>query len=211
MKRLVLRAIFLALVGLALSYVSLARAQRVSLRGYSQADGLSNLDVGCLQQDATGILFVCTSDGVFVYEGRRFLNLGPEQGLPDGGSVADIAFTSDDRVIIRFNTAIFVSDRSINKFRPPDALHFTFVASPAKDFIQHVPVQMTPWQGSAAVLLNGQLVFVDVSNPSLPRLQPIKVPVAVKNPRNGPITLASVGNRLWVSYADGNVCGFDDR
>ena len=209
MRCFVTRAAFLALIGLALSWGGIAHAQRVSLRSYSQADGLTNLDVGCLQQDATGILFVCTSDGVFVYEGRRFLNLGLAQGLPDGGSVSDIAFTADDRVIIRFNTAIFVSDSAISRFRPPEALHFASVASPATDFVHHIPVKMVPWRDGAAALLNGQILFVDPANPGAPQLRPIKWSASA--PPDDPVTLAAAGDKLWVSYADGGICGFDDR
>ena len=199
-------------LGLVLCFVSLsAQAQRASLRTYGEADGLSDLDVSCLQQDAAGDLFACTSNGIFIYAGRRFLSLGPEQGLPDGGSVSDVAFTPDDRVIVRFDTDIFVSDAAINKFRPPQALHFSSVAIPVGTFLHDETVQMTPWRNGAAVLVKSRVAFVDVTDPASPRLTPIGLPLRGADPLSQPITLASTGDRLWASYADGLVCSFVDR
>lgn len=188
-----------------------AYAQRVSLRTYGPVDGLSDLDVSCLQQDASGDLFACTSNGVFVYEGRRFLSLGPEQGLPDGGSVSDIAFTTDNRIIVRFDTDIFVSEKPVSNVQPPKALHFASLANPVQDFVHNAAVQMSPWRRGAAVLVDGRVMFIDVTDPRSPRFTSIGLPVAEADPLSRPITLASVSNRLWVSYGDGRVCSFDGQ
>jgi diguanylate cyclase (GGDEF)-like protein len=60
---------------------SAAVAQQVSYRQFLQPDGLANLSVPCLLQDRARILWICTENGLFRYDGVRFERLGPETGL----------------------------------------------------------------------------------------------------------------------------------
>ncbi len=58
-------------------------AQRYTFRQYGSAEGLSNLAVNCLAQDAIGYIWVGTDDGLFRYDGSRFQRFGHTEGLPN--------------------------------------------------------------------------------------------------------------------------------
>jgi diguanylate cyclase (GGDEF)-like protein len=47
-------------------------AQRYTFQSYGRHEGLHNLDINCLLQDHTGILWVCTEFGLYRYDGSRF-------------------------------------------------------------------------------------------------------------------------------------------
>lgn len=55
---------------------------RFAFRTYGEDDGLGNLTIECLLQDRQGFLWVGTQDGLFRFDGKRFLRFGREQGLP---------------------------------------------------------------------------------------------------------------------------------
>jgi PAS domain S-box-containing protein len=50
-------------------------------RSFGTAEGLHNLVVGSITQDADGFLWVGTEDGVARFDGERFTHFGTEQGL----------------------------------------------------------------------------------------------------------------------------------
>ena len=60
-----------------------AIAQQYTFRGYGQPEGLGNLSVTCLVEDALGYLWVCTENGLFRYDGRDFQRFGESDGLRD--------------------------------------------------------------------------------------------------------------------------------
>jgi ligand-binding sensor domain-containing protein len=68
------------LAGLAL-LVPAARAADLPSRLYTAADGLPDNAVGRMYSDSRGFLWFCTGDGVSRFDGTRFVNFGPEQGL----------------------------------------------------------------------------------------------------------------------------------
>jgi PAS domain S-box-containing protein len=53
----------------------------IRFRSFSSAEGLHNLVVRSIVQDAAGTLWIGTDDGVARYDGERFTNFGTEQGL----------------------------------------------------------------------------------------------------------------------------------
>ena len=55
---------------------------RFAFKTYAEEDGLGNLTIECLLQDRTGFLWVGTQDGLFRFDGSRFLRFGREEGLP---------------------------------------------------------------------------------------------------------------------------------
>ncbi len=67
-----------------LSSVALASGPEgiYSFRNYGSEQGLRNEAVTSLSQDRTGFLYVGTEDGLFRYDGERFLRLGIAEGLP---------------------------------------------------------------------------------------------------------------------------------
>ncbi|HEV2135937.1 MAG TPA: diguanylate cyclase [Terracidiphilus sp.] len=64
------------------------RAQEYQFEYFGASEGLSNLAVKNLYQDRQGYLWVSTEDGVFRFDGERFLTFGKEEGLPQSSGVA---------------------------------------------------------------------------------------------------------------------------
>jgi diguanylate cyclase (GGDEF)-like protein len=60
-----------------------AHAQQVSLQSFGQNEGLGNLAITALAQDASGYLWVGTENGLYRYNGEEFRRYGKGQGLPD--------------------------------------------------------------------------------------------------------------------------------
>ena len=56
-----------------------AFGQRYTFKDYS--DGLGNLNIMCMLQDRTGFLWMGTQNGLFRYDGTRFLEFGRPDGL----------------------------------------------------------------------------------------------------------------------------------
>jgi ligand-binding sensor domain-containing protein len=78
----------------AASVVLPALAQRYSFRHYGQDEGLSNLSIESLFQDRTGFLWVGSQNGLFRYDGARFVRFGVSESLK-GSSVVALAETRD--------------------------------------------------------------------------------------------------------------------
>nr|WP_315398557.1 diguanylate cyclase [uncultured Duganella sp.] len=57
-------------------------AQQMSLRQFGQADGLANQAVTTITQDDGGYLWVGTENGLFRFDGTRFVRYGRRDGLP---------------------------------------------------------------------------------------------------------------------------------
>lgn len=55
---------------------------RFVFRAHAEEEGLSDVSVECVLQDRTGFLWAGTDDGLFRFDGRRFLKFSREQGLP---------------------------------------------------------------------------------------------------------------------------------
>src|SRR6266536_1801030 len=59
-----------------------ARCERLPLRSYSTADGLSNNQVNMIVRDSLGFLWFCTADGLSLFDWYEFTSYGADQGLP---------------------------------------------------------------------------------------------------------------------------------
>src|SRR3954470_11951846 len=59
-----------------------AIAQRYNFKFYGEEEGLQNLAVQVVHQDRAGFLWVGTQNGLFRYDGSRFVGLGKSEGLP---------------------------------------------------------------------------------------------------------------------------------
>jgi ligand-binding sensor domain-containing protein len=74
---------FAILSGLAFTLAALSipvcQAQRYTFRDYT--DGLGNLNVKCLYQDRAGFIWAGTFGGLFRYDGYRWEEFGPKDGL----------------------------------------------------------------------------------------------------------------------------------
>jgi ligand-binding sensor domain-containing protein len=62
--------------------VSLLAARHLPIQVYTTAQGLPRNSVECMVFSPTGMLWVCTSEGLARFDGSHFQLFGPEQGLP---------------------------------------------------------------------------------------------------------------------------------
>ncbi|WP_159107279.1 ligand-binding sensor domain-containing diguanylate cyclase [Azospirillum sp. B4] len=60
-----------------------AAAQEYAFRSYTQEDGLANLSITALAQDAMGFLWVGTENGLYRFDGGKFQRFGPAEGLKE--------------------------------------------------------------------------------------------------------------------------------
>jgi len=101
-------AIFGQLVA-ALAVVSLlalsSQAQRYTFKEY--VDGLGNLNVKCIYQDRAGFLWVGTHGGLFRYDGYRFEEFGPNQGLT-APMIEDVREDTSGRLWVATPNGLFV-------------------------------------------------------------------------------------------------------
>src|SRR5271165_3193746 len=58
-----------------------APAQSFTFKEYGQEQGLGDLAVRGIDQDRRGFLWISTENGVFRYDGSRFVEYGRKQGL----------------------------------------------------------------------------------------------------------------------------------
>ena len=185
-----------------------ASAQEVSFRTYGVAEGLSNAWFACLKQDATGFIFTCTEHGLYVYDGRRFSNLGPRQGLPDGGIVEAMVIDSDRRIILRYSHTIYVSTTPITRAIPPERLSFVPAISTVGAISDGQAEQMTAWGDGAIIAARGQLFHVNTHTPDgRPRIETTggmfrDQGIALQKPT----PLAEAGSMLWLASAAGELC-----
>lgn len=190
-----------------------ATAQQIPFRSYSQADGLSNVVVSCLQQDVSGYMLACTEHGLYAYDGRRFFNLGPQQGLPEGGIVYDLVFGANRAIILRYLHRIFISEQPLSLSNPPGGLTFHAVVSKNISIDNETINQLVGWKKGAIYIAHGHLYYVD---PGSPAEEPsIRIADGLLGHPDGPIRDASPiavqGNSVWVALADGRICALDSR
>ena len=58
-------------------------AERLPIQTYNTSNGLAHDRIRCIVPDSRGFLWFCTADGLSRFDGSRFVNYGPEQGLPN--------------------------------------------------------------------------------------------------------------------------------
>ncbi len=185
-----------------------AGAQEVSFRTYSATEGLSNAWFNCLKQDQTGFIFACTEHGLYVYDGRRFANLGPRQGLPDGGIVEAMVTDAARHIILRYSHTVYVSTTPISNAIPPERLTFVPAASTVGSISDEEAGQMTSWGDGAIIAAQGNLYYVNTHAPDgRPHIEPTSgmfldqgIPLQNRTP------LAESGAMLWLARAGGGLC-----
>ena len=70
-------------------------AQRYTFRHYGSAEGLQNLAVLALAQDAAGYIWAGTEGGLYRYDGTMFRLMGRDEGLPCATEVHSLHVASD--------------------------------------------------------------------------------------------------------------------
>ncbi|MGH9966441.1 MAG: ligand-binding sensor domain-containing protein [Pyrinomonadaceae bacterium] len=72
----------LACLLLLLLLPDVAQAERLPLKAYTFADGLPNNVINKIVRDSRGFLWICTDEGLSLFDGYRFTNFGTNEGLP---------------------------------------------------------------------------------------------------------------------------------
>src|SRR5262249_12697149 len=88
-------------------------AQRYNFKFYGEEEGLQNLAVQVVHQDRAGFLWVGTQNGLFRYDGNRFVGFGKAEGLP-GARIESLHESVDGTVWV--GTPTGVARRAGDKF-----------------------------------------------------------------------------------------------
>ena len=186
-----------------------ACAANATFQLYDAGQGLESLGGSCLIQAPTGFMLVCTEHGVFAYDGRRFFNLGPAQGLRQGGMPLSLALLPDGRIAVGFADEVLVSDRATDAPQSPDSLVFRPVQHAGQSFYNEGMRRMTAWRDTL-VLLVGEDTERVVFSPSGPaRLVPMDYAPKEAAVLRRASAVFSAGGHLWEAFADGRLCKAD--
>ncbi len=193
---------------LCVAWSSMAVAQQLPFRLLAQSDGLTNLGLSCLHQDRSGYILACTEHGLFIYDGQRFINLGPQQGLPEGGVVEDLTVTRAGNIVLRYASQIFISDESLSLSRSPAGLLFRPAISRIGPLFNLKDGQLASWADGAVLIEEGRLAFLDPGNG---REAPVIRSAAglFDQPRNAggnALSVSGEGSTLWIGLEDGRLC-----
>ncbi len=90
-----------------------ARAERLSVKVYTTADGLVSNRISRIIRDSRGFLWFCTEEGLSKFDGYTFTNYTTEQGLPDNW-VNDLLETRGGQYWV-------ATERGLCKFNPQGA------------------------------------------------------------------------------------------
>ena len=109
MRRTVI-ALLIALAGSAT-----LRAQRYNFKVYGEEEGLQNLAVQVVLQDRAGFLWVGTQNGLYRYDGSRFVAFGKAEGLP-GARIESLHESIDGTLWV--GTRVGLARRRGDQFEP---------------------------------------------------------------------------------------------
>ena len=160
-------------------------------------------------QDRAGHILVCSEQGVFAYDGRRFVNLGPKQGLRDGDVVYGIALTTDGRIAVEYPDEVRISDRSTDAIHPPSSLWFTPVRHPGISFTSDRPHRIAPWQDGLVLLAGASTVKIVVPAQAPPYVETMGYDPSEAAALSDASAVFSVQGRLWEAFPDGRLCKAD--
>ncbi|WP_342628200.1 diguanylate cyclase [Nguyenibacter vanlangensis] len=143
---------------LALSAARPARSQTIAATRYGMAAGLTNTAVLSALQLPNGEMLVGTQHGFFAFDGRQFLPLGPEQGLPVGGMAQAAVMTTGGDLVLVLLDRIYVA-HAVTEDMPVLGLHFVPVAAHAalsRDEFRKI----APWRGGLVMTDRDRLLFL---------------------------------------------------
>src|SRR5580658_11173005 len=104
-------AVLLAALGLPLRLAG----QRYNFKFYGEEEGLQNLVVQVVLQDRAGFLWVGTQNGLFRYDGSRFIAFGKAEGLP-GARIESLHESIDGTLWV--GTRVGLARRRGDQFEP---------------------------------------------------------------------------------------------
>jgi diguanylate cyclase (GGDEF)-like protein len=77
----------------------MVQAQEYGFRYLGASEGLTNLTIREIYQDRTGFIWVSTENGIFRFDGERFEEFGPNQGIPSS-SAAGLGEAPDGTLLV---------------------------------------------------------------------------------------------------------------
>src|SRR5579884_3584666 len=95
-----------------------ASAQRYNFRVRAEPQGLTDLGINTILQDRTGFVWAGTNNGLFRFDGHRFLRFGASAGLP-GLAALSLFETRDGSLWVATDAGL--SRRSEDRFIPVDS------------------------------------------------------------------------------------------
>lgn len=186
-----------------------AHAERSTFQTYGTEQGLTSLDAKCLAQDRAGNILICTEHGVFAYAGRRFLNLGTENGLPEGGYVYGAALTASGRMAVQYSDGVYVSDEASDPSHPATSLSFHSIDHPGLSFYANRPHRLVPWRNGFVVLAEDSAVRITMAPGMRARVETLSYDQADRALLKGAAAVFAVDGHLWETFDDGRICAAD--
>ena len=209
LKRAVLAVAAVAMTVLSTSWLAPADAARSIFRTYDADQGLMSVGGFCMLQDRAGYILVCTEHGVFAYDGRRFINLGPDQGLRPGGFVYDLALTAEGRIAVEYSDEVLVSDQPSDAAHPPSSLSFSQVRHDGMVFNSDRLHRLAAWKDSFVLLAGGTTVRIAVTPGQPPHVEDMGYDRGEQALLRNAQAVFSVRDHLWET-ADGDLlCAAD--
>ncbi|MGA9767904.1 MAG: two-component regulator propeller domain-containing protein [Blastocatellia bacterium] len=101
-----------------------AKAERLPIKSYTTADGLSNNRVKRIVQDSHGFFWFCTAGGLSRFDGYQFTNYTVDNGLP-APSVNDLLETNDGNYWIATNSDGLIHFNPLADASRSEGLRFT--------------------------------------------------------------------------------------
>ncbi|MGA2675007.1 MAG: diguanylate cyclase [Terracidiphilus sp.] len=108
-----------------------AGAQQYAFQEDGQNKGLNSLTINCLLQDHTGVVWVCTENGLYEFDGSRYIRKGAEQGLIDSYILSIQEDPSGE---------LWVG--TVNRLYHGNEKHFTALAAPSGDLLMSAGQQL---------------------------------------------------------------------
>ena len=199
----------IAMAALSTSWLVPAHAARSTFRAYDADQGLVSVGGFCMLQDRAGYVVVCTEHGVFAYDGRRFVNLGPDQGLRSGGIVFGVALTAQGRIAVEYSDEVLVSDRPSDAAHPPSSLWFSSVRHDGIPFNSDKLHRLAPWKDSVVLLAGGTTVRIALPDGQAPQVESLGYDRGEQALLRNAQMVFSVRDHLWEATDDGLLCAAD--
>ncbi|WP_428395059.1 ligand-binding sensor domain-containing diguanylate cyclase [Lichenicoccus sp.] len=186
-----------------------AYAARSNFRTYDADQGLLSIGGSCMVHDRAGYILVCSEHGVFAYDGRRFVNFGPDQGLRSGGIVYALALSAEGRMAVEYSDEVLVSDRPSDAEHPPSSLSFSAIRHDGISFDSDRPHRLAPWHDGFVLLAGGTTVGIVLSNGRAPHVEGMGYDRGEQGLLRNAQAVFSVRNHLWETTDDGLICAAD--
>jgi diguanylate cyclase (GGDEF)-like protein len=128
----------------------ICQGQRFSFRDV--ADGLGDLNVNCIAQDATGYLWVGTENGLYRYDGLEFRLFGAAEGI-HGRTIQNLYAGPDGTLWVGTTAGIYFerANGSFGEVRPP---------APVNEFSQRIGTTFTAIREDQVVMADRSGAFL---------------------------------------------------